>query len=87
MFSNFYIPIEIVKCTNSEVTEITEEHDYNQAKEIGERIAKEKMSKLIEEEVVNENTEITESLDYYNITVTYDVIEEIGTKEKIQEQY
>lgn len=83
LFSNFYIPVEIIKYTNNEVTEITEEHDYSKAKEIGEKKAKNKMDKLIQGEIIDNNTEVTEELDYYSVTVTYDVLEEIGVKEKI----
>lgn len=84
LFSNFYIPIELIKTTNNEVSERTETHDYNNAKEIGEKLIDEKAKKLIEGEIIDKNTEITELQDYYNIMVTYDVIEEIGVKEKIK---
>ena len=34
-------------------------------------------------EVVDSNTEVTEKNDYYEVKVTYQVVEDIGTKEKI----
>ena len=34
-------------------------------------------------EIVDSNTEVTEKNDYYEVKVTYQVVEDIGTKEKI----
>ena len=34
-------------------------------------------------EIVDSNTEVTEKKDYYEVKVTYQVVEDIGTKEKI----
>ena len=49
-----------------------------------EKQAKEELnSKIIDKEVVNSSTEIEDLGDYYNIKVTYEVNENIGTKEKI----
>ncbi len=81
---NFYLPIEICKYTNYEVNLNSVEHSEDEAKQIGEKQAKEELSKLIEDkEISNTYTEIEDLGDYYNIKVTYEVIEEIGTKEKI----
>lgn len=81
--SNFYIPINFVKHTNYEVEESLVEHDFEDAKRVGEATAKQKLDDLIKGEIVDTKTEITEKDDYYVVTVYYDVIEEIGTKEKI----
>lgn len=80
---NFYIPINFVKYTNFEVEESLVEHDFEDAKRVGEATAKQKLVDLIKGEIVDTKTEITEKDDYYVVTVYYDVIEEIGTKEKI----
>lgn len=80
---NFYIPINFVKYTNFEVEENLVEHDFEDAKRVGEATAKQKLDDLIKGEIVDTKTEITEKDDYYVVTVYYDVIEEIGTKEKI----
>ena len=53
-------------------------------KAYGETIAKEKLDKLVGGEIVNSTTEITECDTYYDVTVKYEVIENIGTKEKIE---
>ncbi len=84
LFSNFYIPVEFIKTTNNELNEITKPHNYNEAKEIGEKIIEEKVYKLLMGDIIDKNTEINEFEDYYNIIVTYDVVEEIGVKEKIK---
>ena len=84
LFSNFYIPIEFIKTTNNELSETTKPHDYNEAKEIGEKLIDEKAKKLLTGEILDRNTEVNEFQDYYNIIITYDVIEEIGIKEKIK---
>lgn len=83
LLPNFYIPINFVKYTNFEVEESLVEHDFEDAKRVGEATAKQKLDDLIKGEIVDTKTEITEKDDYYVVTVYYDVIEEIGTKEKI----
>ena len=83
IFRNFYLPIQIITYKNYEVIENTVNHDYEEAKSIGDRVAVEKMDNLIEGNIINKNVEIIEKDDYYEVTVYYDVNEEIGTKEKI----
>lgn len=83
LFSNFYIPIEFIKTTINELIETTKPHNYDEAKEIGENCLDEKANKLLTGEIIGKNTEITEFEDFYNIMVTYDVIEEIGEKQKL----
>lgn len=83
IFRNFYLPIQIITYKNYEVMENTVNHDYEEAKSIGDKMAVEKMEKLIEGEIIEKNVEIIEKDDCYEVTVYYDVNEEIGTKEKI----
>ncbi len=84
IFPNFYLPIEICKYTNYEVNLKSVSYSEDEAKQIGEKQAKEELnSKIIDKEVVNSSTEIEDLGDYYNIKVTYEVNENIGTKEKI----
>lgn len=81
---NFYLPIEICRYTNYEVNLNSVEHFEDEAKQIGEEQAKNELSSLItDKEISNTYTEIEDLGDYYNIKVTYETIEEIGTKEKI----
>ncbi len=84
LFPNFYLPIDIIKTTNYEVNETEISYDENTAKATGEKIAQEKLDKMVEGEVINKNTEITDKGNYFNVKVIYEVIENIGTKEKIE---
>lgn len=84
IFSNFYLPIEIIKCTNYEVLEEETLHNYEEAKTIGEEKATEKLDSLINGDIINKTTNVIEYDAYYKVNVTYEVIEEIGTKEKIE---
>lgn len=83
LFPNFYLPISFIKQTNYEINEIEQINDYDTAKFKAEKEIKPKMEKTINGEIINSTTNITEDSSYYNINVTYEVIEEIGTKEKI----
>lgn len=86
IFSNFYLPISIVKITNKE--QIKEEKTYNeeQAIELGKR----KLSESIENKISNKENIIgvivdTEKQeDYIEVFVTYEVLENIETYAKIQ---
>ena len=83
--SNFYLPINIITYTNYEVREIELEHSYEDAKNLGEATAQAKLDELMQDEsVVNKVTKVTEYPNYYSINVTYEVVEDIGTKEKIE---
>ena len=85
LFSNFYLPIEIIKITNIE----------KESKEIvyGKKDLKDKTIKEIEENlkkeiedknnILNKYENIKEQEDYLDIEVVYEVLENIGTKEKI----
>lgn len=85
IFSNFYLPIELIKITNTEKIENDITYGIEEAKSIGV----EKASKKIEEQLGDssnilqkyENTYAGE--DYIDVEVTYEVLENIGTKEKI----
>ena len=83
LFSNFYLPIEVIKYTNYEVTETEISYGLEEAKMEGQKRAEEKLNNLIEGEISNKDVAITEYETYYDVKVTYEVIEEIGTKEKI----
>ena len=83
LFSNFYLPIEVIKYTNYEVTETEISYGKEEAKLEGQRRAEEKLNELIEGEISKKDVNITEYETYYDVKVTYEVIEQIGTKEKI----
>ena len=85
VFSNFYLPIEIIKTTNSEF--YYEDVTYTE-KELLE-IAKTKLENELLEEIENKDDIINEQVNVYKIDdgieveVIYEVLEEIGTEEKI----
>ena len=83
LFSNFYLPIEIIRNTNYEVTNTEIEYNETQAKDEGQKRAEEKLNSLIDGDISNKEVFITDMGRYYNVEVTYQVIEDIGTKEKI----
>ena len=81
---NFYLPIEICKYTNYEVNLNSVDISEDEAKQIGENEAKNELKSFItDKEVSNNYTEIDDLEDCYNIKVVYEIIEDIGTKEKI----
>ena len=83
-FSNFYLPINIINYENSEVKIVEKKFDYESAKAYGETEAKKKLDEKINGEIKNSIVDVKEYDGYFDVTVTYDVIEEIGTKEKIE---
>ncbi len=84
LFSNFYLPIELIKYTNYEVQESVVEYDKEEAENIGTSRAEEKLNLLINGEVIDKKIETTERESSYEVVVTYSVIENIGTKEEIK---
>ncbi len=85
IFSNFYLQIELVKITNTEKIEKNITYGIEEAKQI----CIEKASKKIEENLQN-NPEVLQKYinayangDCVEAEVTYEVLENIGTKEKI----
>ena len=85
LFSDFYLPIEITTKTNQEVIEEMVEYSKEEAR----KKATEEAKKAIEEQnfnkenLVNVYTNYNETDDFIEAQVIYEVIEEIGTKEKI----
>ncbi len=84
LFFNFYLPIEIIKYTNYEICEVDIEHNKEDATNLGQEQASAKLDELINGEVIDKQTEVMEYDRYYDVNVTYTVIESIGTKEKIE---
>ena len=85
LFSNFYLPIEIIKITNKEY--IMQEVTYTQEELI------DILTKKIEEELINEvedeNNIVNKNINtyfsdgYVEVEVTYEVLENIGKKQEI----
>lgn len=85
IFSNFYLPIELIKVTNKEKEEEKITYGIEEAKQIGIQKATEKIEKQLpeESEVLQKYINFYANKDYIEVDVTYEVLENIGTKEKI----
>ena len=85
LFSDFYLPISIVKTTYKEKEEIQKTYTVEEAKNIGIKELEEELEKEIEnkDNIVNKNINAYEEADGVQVYVTYEVLENIGTNEKI----
>lgn len=85
LFSNFYLPISVVKTTYQEYEEIEKIYSVEEAKDLGIQEIEQELEKQIEdkEKIVNKNINTYEHEDSVDIYVTYEVLEIIGTNEKI----
>lgn len=85
LFSNFYLPISVVKTTNQEYEEVKKTYTVEEAKSLGIQQLEEKLENEIEnkENIVNKNINTYENENSIDIYVTYEVLENIGTNEKI----
>ena len=85
LFSNFYLPISVVKTTCQQYEEIEKTYSVEEAKSLGIQEIEEELEKQIEnkENIVNKNINTYEHENSIDIYVTYEVLETIGTNEKI----
>jgi len=85
IFSDFYLPISIVKTTNKQVEELQKEYSVEEAKNIGVEELQNELENEIEnkEKIVNKIINTYENEDSIDVYVTYEVLENIGTNEKI----
>ena len=85
IFSNFYLPISIIKTTNKEIEEIQKTYTVEEAKNKAITELEEELDKEIEnkENIVNKNINTYENEGSVDVYVTYEVLENIGTNEKI----
>ena len=85
LFSNFYLPISVIKTTNKEVKKEQKTYSQEEAKNIGIEQLEEKLNNKIEDKtkIVNKNVNTYEKQEGLEIYVTYEVLESIGTNEKI----
>ena len=85
LLSNFYLPIEIIKKTNYEYK--YEEKIYTEeelTKLTEEKIEKELQEEIVQKEnIINKQTNIYPNDDYIEVEVIYEVLENIGSKDKI----
>ena len=85
LFSDFYLPISIIKTTHKEVEEKQQTYQMEEAKNLGIQQLQEELDKEIEEKesIVGKNVNTYEKEDSIDVYVTYEVLENIGTNEKI----
>ena len=85
LFSNFYLPISIIKTTENEVKEVQKTYTVDEAKNLGIQELKAELEKEIEnkDNIVNKNINTYENENSIDIYVTYEVLENIGKKKKI----
>ena len=85
LFSNFYIPVELIECNNSEIKEYEINYSEEEAKEEAKRRAEEKLNQKItnKDNINNVTVNYTIKDDAVEAEVTYEVFENIGTNEKI----
>ena len=85
LFSNFYLPIEITKTTNYEQEKQIKTYTEEELVEIASKKLQEELEDQIEkkENIVNKQVNVYGNEDYIEVEVIYEVLENIGLKEKI----
>lgn len=85
LFSNLYLPIEIVEMTFQEKAKSLRTYSKDEAVEILTKKIGDELKQEIEDEnkIINQQTNIKEEDNSVEVEVIYEVIEMIGTKEKL----
>ncbi len=85
LFSNFYLPISVVKTTYQQYEETEKTYSVEEAKNLGIQEIEKELENQIEnkENIVNKHINTYEHEDSIDIYITYEVQETIGTNEKI----
>lgn len=85
LFSNFYLPIEIIKTTNYEYQKQDVTYTEEELKEIGTKKLEEELENEIEnkENIINKQVNVYGNEGYIEVEVIYEVLEDIGIKDKI----
>ena len=85
IFSDFYLPISLLKRTNKELEEVQKKYDIEEGKALGIEELQKQLDEEIEnkDKIVNKNINTYEHEDGVDVYVTYEVLENIGINEKI----
>lgn len=85
IFSDFYLPISLIKKVNKEQQKVQKKYSLDEAKTLGIEELQKELDQEIEnkDKIVNKNINTYEQEDGIDIYVTYEVLENIGTNEKI----
>ena len=88
IFSNMYLPISVTKITNYELEKNSKNYTVEEAIEVGTQ----ELEKQLEQEIGNnknildKSANIEKTEEYVNVTMTYEVLENIGMQEKFEKQ-
>lgn len=85
LFSNFYLPVEILTDTYYEVNIVPKTYTVEEAKQILTQKLENELSVEINnhDNIINKQVNESQGEGYIEVEVTYEVLENIGTKEKI----
>lgn len=85
IFSDFYLPISIIKTTNKEIKEEVKQYKLEQLKQLGIEELQKQLDSEIEDKnkIVNKIVNTYEKEEGIEVYLTYEVLENIGTNEKI----
>ena len=85
IFSNFYLPVELIECNNFEIQEKNVKYSVDEAKNEAKKRAEEKLNTQVENKDNIKNVIVNYEVekDKVKAEVTYEVFENIGTNEKI----
>ena len=85
LFSNLYLPVEIVKINFMETKDKEINYKLEEAKELGIKKCEENLNTQvnINDNLLNKYINIDAKDDYVDVEIIYEVKENIGTKEKI----
>ena len=84
LFSNFYLPLELVTYTYKEYEEVVVVHSFEEAKQMGIDKAAETLKENIEgKKVLDKQVQVKAEAEYIEVQVTYEVEENIGMEGKI----
>ena len=85
LFSNFYLPISLKIITYKELVEEEKNYNLEEAENIGKQQLEQELENEIEDKtkIINKHSNTYEKENGIEIYVTYEVLETIGTNEKI----
>lgn len=85
LFSNFYLPVEIIKTTNYEYEKQPKTYTEEELTEIATKQLEEALEQEIEnkDDILNKQVNVYPNEGYIEVEVIYEVLEHIGIKEKI----
>lgn len=85
IFSDFYLPVSFTECNNFETISKTEEYTQEEAKNIAIERAEKKLAEQItnSDDIQDKKINVITTNDYVEVEVIYEVLENIGTEEKI----